>query len=75
MAGACWQAMRLAAHLMPRDAGRRWLAEADSFLFEVPPPRRGTALRNYLLTSPAVIAASWTGALAARRGNPNDPRG
>jgi hypothetical protein len=36
VAGAGWRAMRLAAWLMPRAAGRRWLAEAESF----GPPRR-----------------------------------
>ena len=38
VAGAGWRAMRLAAWLMPRAAGRRWLAEAESFAAEPRPP-------------------------------------
>jgi hypothetical protein len=36
-AGTVGPAIRLAARLMPPAAGRRWLAEADSFLFESDP--------------------------------------
>ena len=78
--------MRVAARLMPLAAGRRWLADADSSLFEIPPAQRGKAIRNYLLTAPTVIAVSWTGILvqrirltgsgpAARRNNADDPHG
>ena len=85
--GAAWRVMRVISGLMPRAAGTRWLAEADSFLFEVPPAQRRGALRNYLLTAPQVIVVSWAGHLAqrfrvggsspaGRRGNAeDDPRG
>lgn len=66
MADATWRAMCLAARLMPRAAGSRWLAEAGSFLFEAPPAQQPCALRNYLVTAPQVIAASWAGCLARR---------
>jgi hypothetical protein len=66
MAGAGWRTMRAAARLMPRAAGSRWLAEAESFLYEAPPiPRRG-AIRSYLIGALQVIAVSWAGELARR---------
>lgn len=64
--GAAGQAMRLAAQLMPPDVGRRWLAEADSFLSEAPPEQRDAAICDYLATAPEVIAAGWGGELARR---------
>jgi hypothetical protein len=57
--GAAGIAMRVAAHLMPRAAGQRWLAEADSFLFEASPDLRAAAIRDYLATAPQAIAACW----------------
>ena len=66
MAGAAWRAMCVASRLMPRDADSRWLAEAESFLFEAPPAQQRRALRNYLVTAPQVIAVSWAGHLARR---------
>jgi hypothetical protein len=50
----------LISRLMPAQTGRRWLAEADSVLFEIEPQDRPTVTRNYLLTAPRVIAAAWT---------------
>ena len=47
-----WRVMRVTSGLMPRAAGRRWLAEAESFLFEAPAGHRHRAIRNYLLTAP-----------------------
>jgi hypothetical protein len=38
-----WHALAVASRLMPASAGRRWLAEAESVLAEVPPARRGPA--------------------------------
>jgi hypothetical protein len=64
--GPTGRAMRLAARLMPPATGRRWLAEADSFLFEAPPERRAAAVRDYLATAPRVITAGWAGELARR---------
>ena len=66
LAGAAWQVMRVAAGLMPRAAAGRWLAEAESFLFEAPAVYRRSAMRSYLITAPQLIAVSWAGALARR---------
>ena len=51
---------------MAPPVGRRWLAEAESFLFEATPAAQAEATRNYLLTAPQVIAVSWTTAAAQR---------
>jgi hypothetical protein len=40
------RALAVAARLMPAAAGRRWLAEAESVLAEVPAGRRGAAVRS-----------------------------
>jgi hypothetical protein len=66
VAGAGWRAMRLAARLMPRAAGGRWLAEAESFAAEAPPALRRGAIRSYLTGAPQVIMVSWAGDLARR---------
>lgn len=66
VAGAGWRAMRLAAWLMPRAAGRRWLAEAESFAAEAPPALRRGAIRSYLTGAPQVIMVTWAGDLARR---------
>jgi hypothetical protein len=39
-------AMRVAAQLMPRAVGERWLGEAENFLFEAPAQRRAKVTRN-----------------------------
>lgn len=79
------RSMRMASRLMAPAAGKRWLAEADSFLFETPPTQQGKAIRNYLRTAPLVIVVSWASALAhqirvtgsgpAARRSDADPRG
>ena len=66
MAGAGWQAMRLAARLMPRAAGKRWLAEAASFLAEAPPALRRGAICSYLIGALQVIVVSWAATLTRR---------
>jgi hypothetical protein len=66
IAGAAWQVMRAAARLMPRAAGRRWLAEAASFLSEAPPAQRHTAFRSYLAAAPQTILTSWASHLTRR---------
>ena len=66
MPAASWRAMRAASGLMPRATGRRWLAEAESFLFEAPAAQRLQATRNYLVIAPQVIALSWAAVLAQR---------
>jgi hypothetical protein len=62
-------AMRAAARLMPRAVGKRWLGEAESFLFEAAPGQRSAAMRSYVRTAPLVIVMAWVAALfrAGRR--------
>jgi hypothetical protein len=60
------RAMRLAAELMPTAVGDRWLAEAESFLFEIAPVQREKIVHNYLMTAPRVVIASWADELARR---------
>lgn len=56
--------MRLAARVMPPAARRRWLGEAESFLYEAAPELRRRAGRSYLRTAPQVITAAWAAELA-----------
>lgn len=72
VAGAGWRAMRLAAWLMPRAAGRRWLAEAESFAAEAPPALRRGAIRSYLTGAPQVIMVSWPGGPGSPGRDPGD---
>jgi hypothetical protein len=58
--------LRAVARLMPPAQGRRWLAEADSLLFEVVPSRRAKAVRSYLLSAPRLLAMVWAGELSRR---------
>ena len=58
--------MRLAARLMPRAAGRRWLAEASNFLAEAPAALQRGAIHSYLANAPQVIAVSWAVEAASR---------
>jgi hypothetical protein len=51
--------LRMAALIMPRRAGQRWLAEADSLLSEITPMRRGRAIRSYLLSAPRLAVMMW----------------
>ena len=60
--------LRAVARLMPRAAGRRWLAEAESVLFEMPPGRRGRALRSYLCSAPRLAGMMWARRLRRRTG-------
>lgn len=57
------------ARLMPETARRRWLAEAESLLFEMPTRQRRKALRSYLLSAPRLLVLLWTRELSrhARR--------
>ena len=59
-------ALRATARLMPKTAGRRWLAEAESLLFELPAAQRRKALRSYLLSAPRLLALLWTRELSRR---------
>jgi hypothetical protein len=53
----------IASLLMPRPAGRRWLAEADSLLSEIPVTQRGAAIRSYLLSAPGLVMTMWAHAV------------
>jgi hypothetical protein len=64
-----WLALRTVARLMPPAAGRRWLAEAESLLYEVAADRRGKAVRSYLLSAPRLVMLMWIAGLS-RRGRP-----
>jgi hypothetical protein len=54
-----WHLLVMMSRLMPRPAGRRWLAEAESVLSEIAPARRGAAKRSYLLSATALVAVTW----------------
>ncbi len=54
-----WPVLRAVSRLMPRAAGRRWLAEAESLLFEVPAGWRRTVVRSYLRSAPRLVLAMW----------------
>jgi hypothetical protein len=56
----------MVSRMMPGPAGRRWLAEAESVLWEITAARRGAAVRSYLLSGPRVAAAMWTHACLRR---------
>ena len=67
-----WPSLVLVSRLMPRPAGRRWLAEAESLLSEISSARRRAAVRSYLLSAPRLSVTMW--ALAARRRARTGPR-
>jgi hypothetical protein len=48
-----------ASRMMPRSAGSRWLAEAESVLSETAAARRGAAIRSYLRSAPGLLAMMW----------------
>ena len=54
-----WRALVTVSRLMPRSAGRRWLAEAESLLAEVTGTRRRAAVRSYLLSAPRLAVMLW----------------
>ena len=60
--------LRAVERLMPAEAGRRWLAEAESLLFELPAGRRGPAIRSYLYSAPRLVIAMWARRLRSRTG-------
>lgn len=62
--------MRLAARLMPRPAGRAWLGEASSILWEAPAGARRAIARSYLAAAPQVIAVAWAVKLTGHRCDP-----
>ena len=54
-----WRALAVVSRLMPRSAGRRWLAEAESLLAVVTGARRRAAVRSYLLSVPRLAVMMW----------------
>jgi hypothetical protein len=54
-----WHMLVMVSRLMPRSAGRRWLAEAESLLSEIAAARRGAAIRSYLLSAPRLVVMMW----------------
>ena len=54
-----WRTLAVVSRLMPRPAGRRWLAEAESLLAEATVARRGAAVRSYLLSAPRLAVMMW----------------
>ncbi|MGH3193083.1 MAG: hypothetical protein ACRDPY_44290 [Streptosporangiaceae bacterium] len=69
-----WHMLVMVSRLMPRSAGRRWLAEADSLLSEIAAARRGAAIRSYLLSAPRLVVMIWAReALRRARLGPRQP--
>jgi hypothetical protein len=54
-----WHTLVMVSRLMPRSAGCRWLAEAESLLSEIAAARRGAAIRSYLLSAPRLVVMMW----------------
>jgi len=64
----------MVSRLMPRPAGCRWLAEAESLLPEIAAARRGAAIRSYLLSAPRLVVMMWAReALRRARLGPRHP--
>jgi hypothetical protein len=64
----------MVSRMMPGSAGRRWLAEAQSVLWEITAAQRGAAVRSYLLSAPRVATAMWVHACLRRvRPGPRHP--
>ena len=68
-----WRMLVMVSRLMPRSAGLRWLAEAESLLSEVTAARRGPAIRSYLLSAPRLAVMTWARE-AQRRARPGARR-
>jgi hypothetical protein len=70
-----WHGLVMVSRMMPGSAGRRWLAEAESVLWEITAAQRATAVRSYLLSGPRVAAVMWAYAGLRRvRPGPRHPR-
>ena len=54
-----WHGLVMVSRMMPGLAGRRWLAEAESVLWEIAAAQRATVVRSYLRSGPRVAAAMW----------------
>ena len=70
-----WHGLVMVSRMMPGPAGRRWLAEAESVLWEITAAQRAAAVRSYLLSGPRVAAVMWAYAGLRRvRPGPRHPR-
>ena len=70
-----WHGLVMVSRMMPGPAGRRWLAEAGSVLWEITAAQRATAVRSYLLSGPRLAAVMWAYAGLRRvRPGPRHPR-
>ena len=70
-----WHALVMVSRMMPGPAGRRWLAEAQSVLWEIAAAQRARAVRSYLLSGPLVAAVMWAyEGLRRVRPGPRHPR-
>jgi len=70
-----WHGLVMVSRMMPGAAGRRWLAEAQSVLWEIADSRRAPAVRSYLLSGPRLAAVMWAHeALRWVRPGPRHPR-
>jgi hypothetical protein len=70
-----WRMLVMVSRLMPRPAGCRWLAEAESVLAEIAAARRGAAIRSYLLSAPRLVVMMWAREVLRRaRPGPRHPR-
>ena len=70
-----WHGLVMVSRMMPGPAGRRWLAEAESVLWEITAAQRAAAVRSYLLSGPRVAAVMWAYAGLRRvRPRPRHPR-
>jgi hypothetical protein len=54
-----WRTLVMVSRMMPRPAGCRWLAEADSVLSEIAAARRDAAIGSYLLSAPRLVVMMW----------------
>jgi len=54
-----WHGLVIVSRMMPGPAGRRWLAEAESVLWEIAADQQATAVRSYLLSGPRMAAVMW----------------
>jgi hypothetical protein len=54
-----WHTLVMVSWLMPRQPGRRWLAEAESLLSEIPAFQRDAAIRSYLRSAPQLTVMMW----------------
>jgi hypothetical protein len=62
--------LRAVSRLMPAAAGRRWLAEVESVLFETASGQRRKAVRSYLRSAPRLVVLMWASKLSRRARRP-----